>query len=495
MKRPAGLADRVCRAILEQHLIDAGERVLTAVSGGPDSVALLHLLHALSPRLGIEQLSVAHFNHRLRGPAADGDAAFVAGLCRDLGLDCQVGTEDVAAYRERAGISLEMAARECRQRFLLAAAATLGAQKIALGHTANDQAEEVLLRLLRGTAPGGLSGMRPATAEGLVRPLLTLERSEILQYLAEQGLPYRIDASNLEPCCERNRLRLQVLPLLREHFNPRLVQTLCRHAELAREEEAWWEHALDPRWRRLVRSEQNDRIMLRRRSLVAAPAPIGRRLLKRALMRLCGSFYGFRRVHLEQLLELAASKRSTGCVHLPRNIRGRSEYDSFTIAIEAPAEEAPPALRIDAPGSFKAGDFTVTVTRCGGNEAAAWVTAEDDRFSAHLDQARLCWPLTLRSWRPGDRFQPLGMRGSKKLQDFFTDLKIPPRLRRRWPILCDAEKICWVVGCRLDERVKVRSSSAEAVHISIRSARSDFAIDRGLATAPITAADKSDRAR
>ncbi|OIP92107.1 MAG: tRNA lysidine(34) synthetase TilS [Syntrophobacteraceae bacterium CG2_30_61_12] len=467
MKSPAEFPERVLQTISRYHMICPGDRVLVAVSGGPDSIALLHVLRALAAELRLSGLGVAHFNHHLRDAASDEDAGFVVDLCRDLGLDCRTGGEDVAAYQKGTGLSLEMAARQCRRRFLLNAASAAQAQKIALGHNANDQAEEVLLRLIRGTAPGGLSGMRPTTAEGLIRPLLGLERSEILQYLTDNGFPYRTDISNLEPCCDRNRLRLRVLPRLREHFNPKLVQTLCRHADLAREEEAWWDQALDPLWRRLVISEQTGRIVLQRRLLVSAPEVVGRRLLKRALIRLSGSFYGLQRVHLDLLLRLAVSKRSTGCIHLPGNIRGRNEYDCFSVSVEAVAEH-PLVLRIDAPGTFQVAGLTLKVSSSSGNGASGFIPDRGDPFTAWMDEACLRWPLTVRTWEPGDRFQPLGMRGrTKKLQDLFTDLKVPPSLRGRLPILCDVEKICWVVGYRMDERVRIRNETVRILQISV----------------------------
>lgn len=462
-----GFADRVRATIARHQLIDPGDHVLVAVSGGPDSVALLLVLSALTGELAISRLSVAHFNHQLRGQDSEKDAAFVRSLAAHLHLDCRLGQEDVAAHRRRFGLSLEMAARECRRRFLLNSARQIRADKVALGHNANDQAEELLLRLIRGTSPGGLSGMAPKTGQGLIRPLLELERSQILAYLQERGVDYRTDTSNLEPFCDRNRLRLQVLPMIERHINPKVTSSLCRHAQLAREEETWWAGFLEDRWQRALATRGPNRVTLRRPALQAEPVVVRRRLLKQALILLCGSFYGFAQVHLDRLADLAASPRSTGEIHLPRGVRACNEYDALVLSLAAEQYE-PERKQPLSEGTTVFGPYTVTVCRVEGDGPPDRKTLSAERFTAWMDEDRLRKPLRIRTWQPGDRFRPLGMSGSKKLQDLFSDLKVPRRHRKCVPILCDAEKICWVAGYRLDERVKVRSTTKRILKVSIR---------------------------
>lgn len=459
--------DRVLGTLTKHQLIDSGDQVLVAVSGGPDSVALLDALLALAKPLAISGLSVAHFNHQLRGKASVKDAEFVRAMADRLQLDCRMGTEDVAAYRARVGLSLEMAARECRRQFLLETAERVRADKIALGHSANDQAEEVLLRLIRGTGPGGLSAMAPKTPDGIIRPLLEQERDQILRYLQARGLDYRTDATNLEPCCDRNRLRLHILPLIQQHLNPQVVRNLCRHAQLAREEETWWAQIVADRWHEVLENQRPERIVLRRPALKAQPEVIQRRMLKHALTLVAGSFYGFRRVHLDQLVRLTAAAQSAGEIHLPGGVRAFSEYDLLVLTLDgAPCE--PFRQPLQYPGTTRCGPYIVTVTRLANGHRFAAETGPADSFTAWLDEDCVCRPLILRTWQAGDRFQPLGMAGSKKLQDLFSDLKVPPRHRKRVPILCDAEKICWVAGYRLDDRVRIRSKTNRLLKVSIQ---------------------------
>ena len=229
-------------------MIREGDHVLVAVSGGPDSVALLHVLHALSSLLRIGQLTMLHLDHQLRGEASAEDARYVQDLAAQFGIPIISRSQDVPSYQREHRVSLEMAARACRRQFFFETLRELGAQKVAVGHTANDQAEELLLRLFRGTGPSGLTGMKVSTPEGVIRPLLCVSREQILMYLNDQNLTFRTDSSNQDLFCQRNILRHQLFPLLRERFHPRVVQTLGRCAELARDEENYWDAQIQSNW-------------------------------------------------------------------------------------------------------------------------------------------------------------------------------------------------------------------------------------------------------
>ncbi|MHC1724526.1 MAG: tRNA lysidine(34) synthetase TilS [Syntrophobacteraceae bacterium] len=247
-KIPHLLRDRACEYIIKKGLIASGDHLLTAVSGGPDSVALLHILIGLKEYFNIERITVVHFDHRLRGRDSDADREFVRNLANSTALGFRCGSDDVRSFARKKKISIEMAARELRHSFFKSVSLELNAHKIVLGHTADDQAEEVLLRLLRGTGPAGLAAMPPRTADGIIRPLLFATRSEILDYLRAGDMAYREDLTNLEPFCQRNLLRLQIFPLLREAFHPRIAGTISRYAELAAEEESWWATQVEGIW-------------------------------------------------------------------------------------------------------------------------------------------------------------------------------------------------------------------------------------------------------
>ncbi|NTW36847.1 MAG: tRNA lysidine(34) synthetase TilS, partial [Syntrophobacteraceae bacterium] len=218
--------------IRRHQMVRPGGGLLVGVSGGPDSVALLHILKTLQSDLEIDRLTVAHFEHGLRGVESLEDRIFVEKLAADLGMECRCEAEDVRAVARQMRLSLEMAARLCRHRFFQDLATSMGGTPIALAHSANDQAEEVLMRLCRGTGPSGLGGMRPREGSGIVRPLLFASRTEIMHYLHELGVTYRLDSSNQVPACQRNRIRLEVMPLLEDILHPGIVGCIERHTRL-----------------------------------------------------------------------------------------------------------------------------------------------------------------------------------------------------------------------------------------------------------------------
>lgn len=439
--------------IRRRHLLDGGPILGVAVSGGPDSVALLHALYALKPSLPISSLIVVHYDHGLRGEDSSADRRFVEELAAGLGCAVVVGAGDVRRVQRDHRISLEMAARLCRRAFYLEAMRGQNIRRLALGHTADDQAEEVLLRLCRGTGPGGLRGMRAETAEGFVRPLLWASRAEILDYLKEKGRPFREDATNREGFCQRNRLRHEVMPLLEKIFHPRVRRVLCRHADLAAEDEDFWDRQVDGAWGRVAIVEQSDQVVLDASEMKALPGALSSRVFLRALQKIDFPS-GIFAVHvkaLERLLHRAPSGRE---LTLPAGLRALREGSRIVLTRrgeEAPTEES---REMPGPGCYGLPRFQAELT-IHETRFHADMIGDRDPWTVVLDAEAVLWPLKVRTFQPGDRFRPLGGPGSKKLQDFFTDAKVPRTARRRVPLVCDREKICWVVGYRLDDRVKV----------------------------------------
>ncbi|SMC22393.1 tRNA(Ile)-lysidine synthase [Desulfacinum hydrothermale DSM 13146] len=452
-----------------------GETLLVAVSGGPDSTALFCTLRALRQALEYERLVVAHFHHGLRGSDADADKRFVAEMARRAGCFFVSGRQDVEAYRktEGQGLSLEMAARECRRRFLFVEMKRLGAHRLAVGHTADDQAEEVLLRLLRGTGPEGMAAMRSKTHEGIVRPLLWASRRDVLAYLKDKGQPYREDATNRQPICRRNRLRLQVLPELERIFEGDVRRVLCRHAQLAARDADFWDCLLGSIWSRCVRKAKEGRVILDRRRLVEEHPAVRGRLLRRALESV-GLARGLSMEHVENVHRLVAKAQSGRALVLPKGVRVAVEGDR--VVVTAPGEahfrgEAPvgDTLRMEGPGEYTWGPWRIHVMRVENFPPQG--PAREDRirqggpWTVHMDAEAVAWPLEVRSFRPGDRFRPLGMGGSKKVHDLFVDAKVPKSDRARVPIVVDREKICWIAGHRLDDRVRVTPETRNVLAI------------------------------
>jgi tRNA(Ile)-lysidine synthase len=327
----------VADTILAHPLLSKGENVLVGVSGGPDSMALLHALCALAPRYAW-RLGVAHLNHGLR-PEAEADERFVAKAAADLGLSCFHRKEDVTAYQKSHGLCLEEAARDVRYRYLSQVALAEGFSAVALGHHGDDNGELVLMNLLRGSGPLGLSGMPPVrsiflqgTSIRLIRPMLGLYRREIEEYLVENGVSFVTDQSNGEIRFLRNRIRHELIPLL-SSYTPRVPETLNRLAEIMRSEEEWAETLTEPLFRAAVLSEGNGRIVLSIASLREAPPGARRRIIRRALAEVRGSLRRIGFVHVDAVMDLAL-KRTPGRLDLPDRIRVLKEGDQLTFTRE-----------------------------------------------------------------------------------------------------------------------------------------------------------------
>lgn len=467
MRDPYPFETLVLSTIQTHRLLEGVAHLLVAVSGGADSTALLHVLHHLKLRLGLNRLTVVHFDHRLRGEDSAEDARFVRVMAEGLGLGCITGSEDVQEHRRTHGGSLEMAARACRQRFFREAASGCGADALAVGHTANDQAEEVLLRLLRGTGPSGMVGMRPKERRGIIRPLLFVTRREVLDYLHVHGLPFREDPSNFEAICLRNVLRREVMPLLEKHFHPAIVRTLSRGAELSREEEAYWIAVVEERWGSVCETSTSSRVHLRLASLGNLHVALQRRLVRHGIALLKGNLQRIEASHINGALRLAFESISGKSVRLPGQIRVTKEGGLLVLSRYTGPESKPTVspVVVPHPGIFRFGEWALRFSQGSRKDSMDGAGKFESPFCACLDEERVAWPIHLRRWQSGDRFQPLGLRGTKKLQDFFVDTKIPRSQRQEILLVCDMEKICWVVGHRLDERVKVTGDTQKVLVI------------------------------
>jgi tRNA(Ile)-lysidine synthase len=446
------LLHRVVRTIRSNQLIENGQHLVVAVSGGPDSVALLSLLDRLRSSWRLS-LTVAHCNYGLRGQESDEDEQFVAALCRTLDLPLVVHRLNVGD-RTR-GTSLQAAARDLRYRALMKTAEACGADRIAVGHTADDQAETVMLWMLRGAGLRGLSGM-PVTRDGkIIRPLYDSSRQEVLMYLDHCGLSSRQDSSNAKLLYRRNRIRHEVLPALK-HLVPSAVQALCRLADLAREDDRFLDEQIARLSAEKIHQAHEGVWTVERAFVQALPLALRRRFV-RDLLRRCDRQQRPASAHTVEQIIQAVMKKGTH----------RLRLQSAQVIIEENI------IRLIAAGQFEsreerhlpltlalfprpaciqwAGtDQTIRVERL-----ARAVVGETAPGPARIvvDAERLSGPLIVRSWQAGDRIYPLGMQGrSKKVQDFFTDLKVPVRLRRTIPVVAAPEGLVWIVGYRQDER-------------------------------------------
>jgi tRNA(Ile)-lysidine synthase len=452
------MLDKICGLLKEQGLVSVGDRVLVALSGGPDSVALLHLLVGASRRLDLE-LHAAHLDHALREESRE-DARFVSSLCSSLGLPLIVERCDVAALARLHRQGLEEAARNQRRRFLLATARKLGCAAIALGHHRGDQAETVLHRLLRGAGPTGLAAMRPRN--GLfIRPLLSFSREEILTFLSERRHDFVEDASNRERRFTRNRIRLDLLPLLRE-FNPRVEEHLAGLARRFGEDEDFWKAEAARALADLRQAGDREAWLDRARLLALHPA-LRFRVLRLALGEVRGHLDGLAAVHFHALEDLLRNGPVQGEIHLPSAWAAR-RYQRLWLRAAPPDEYPPFEQVVDGPGTVVLPDgrrllFGLTEAPRGEHSGAV-------EFAA----CREAFPLTVRTFRPGDRFHPLGAPGGKKLKDFFIDQKVERETRFSLPLV-DAGEILWVVGMRRCAGYGTKPGKGPVLRIELLSGR------------------------
>ena len=462
------LADKVLAFFQEHGMAAKGDLLIVGVSGGPDSLCLLHCLVQLQDVLGV-RLHVAHLDHALR-PESQDDARFVTELAARWGLPCTVERHLVREFRDRHRLSLEEAARLVRYGFFGRKARELGASGVAVGHTADDQVETLLLHWLRGSGLAGLRGMQPVTRYqvpllgeevNILRPLLSLQRSETEACCAALGIQPLTDISNRSLQYRRNRVRMQLLPAL-ETFNPNIRKTLLRMSSVAKRDYEYLESQVALAWPR-VATDAPGLVTLDITGVLALHPALIFNLLRTALERVAGSTAGFEWVHLEELA--AALKKPAGTIiMLPHGVRFTMGYTYCTLTL---GQAVPPLPAIHGETPLKApGETLFSGWRVSASiEERIPGTTEADPWGATLDFDRTGDRLWVRPRRPGDRFQPLGMDQEKRLQDFFVDSKVPRSWRNRVPLVVSPGQLVWVAGWRIDDRVKVTASTRRVLRL------------------------------
>jgi len=475
--RTLALSDRVLKLISEHRLITRGGKLVVAVSGGPDSVCLLHILLDLRDKLGI-RLHVAHLNHGLRGAESDADASYVADLAKRLGLPATVEQREVKAYQRSKRLSLEEAARAVRYSYLGGVAKATGAESVAVGHTLDDHIETILMHLIRGSGTRGLRGLQPCSqwrsgkaAVTVLRPLLEVNREETAAYCRHYRLKPRLDTSNLSLSPLRNRIRQQLIPLL-ESYNPQVTDALLRTARIAADDLAVLEEdAL--KVRRNVVKEQGNTVILDKERFLKLPPALQRHLLRSAIEKRLGNLMDIESRHIEEIMA-ARHKPAGKIIALPDGLTFTIEYDRYLLGSDPaalspfPSIEKEHDLRIPGDTALPGWRVTAAVMKRGQ------VSEEDNGLTACFDLDRTGDKLTVRPRRPGDRFQPLGMSQPKKLNEFMIDSKIPRAWRRWVPLVCSPEQIIWVVGWRIDEPAKITESTKQVLRLEFKRILADY---------------------
>ena len=422
--------------IAKYGMLRPGERVGVAVSGGPDSVALLYALRELGPRLGVT-LGVVHLDHQLRGPESDRDREFVAELSHELGFEADLGSFAVASEARKRGDNLEQAARKIRYEYFRSLVDDGRYDKIAVGHTRSDQAETVLFRILRGSGGAGLAGVRPVIGKRIIRPLFEVTREDVMAYLEGRGYEFRLDSSNLDTGRARNRLRHDLLPHLRIDWNPNIINTLANMAEWSRAEEEDWAARL-PALARTHLTPTDGGLGFQVDSLRTLSLAATRRLLRHAIEQVRGDLLGIDFDHVESLRRLSDETRGSGRLDLPGLRVQRSLGEVRLSPVPAPSGEDAGSynLGVDAPGSFSGPWGTsLVVLKLYYRENLAPEQGYNGDWRGLLDWEKLPQPLRLRNWRAGDCYQPAGRTGAKKLKSLFQEQRIVVWRRSNWPVL------------------------------------------------------------
>ncbi len=482
--------DRVKRTIIQNKLIERNEHIVVGISGGPDSVCLLHVLRELAAEWNLF-LHAVHVNHCLRGDDADEDQRYTEDLCNSLGVPFHAFRFDVKARAAAGKITSEEAGRNVRYEAFEKIKSDVEATermkgttpvvKIATAHNLNDQAETLLMRILRGTGTDGLAGIEYIRDGIIIRPLLDVSRSEIEEYCVLHNLNPRIDGTNLEPVYTRNRIRLELLPLLQSRYNENILSALNRLSQISYEDKEYLYSQVE-REKKIV-SSQGDVRRIRREDYAKLHPAIGKRLILTSLKEI-GLLQDMTSLHLEKADKLLRSGGTGDRIEFPGGYGLRLVYGEGELYREPSGELENEGMKQKA---FVYPVIVGGVTRVP--ELNAGLTVKilqmeafspekknhlpgQNRFSACLDLSRRgisTEDIVIRMRRPGDHIKPLGMKGTKKLQDFFVDEKIPREDRDRIPLICAGQEVLWVVGYRINENYKITKTTTEMVCIEYTS--------------------------
>ncbi|MDP1946220.1 MAG: tRNA lysidine(34) synthetase TilS [Nitrospirota bacterium] len=460
------------RTVRQHQLFVPGQHLLVAVSGGPDSIALLSLLHRLARSWRLT-LTAIHCNYGLRGAESDGDESFVREFCQERQLSLVIHRPTLVKRRQRS--SLQARARDARYDFMRQLAHEVEAVRIAVGHTANDQAETVLMWMLRGAGMAGLAGMPYMREDGIIRPLLASTREEVLAYLGQEGLTYRRDSSNEKPLYYRNRIRQDLLPVI-TRLAPAAVRVLQRQADVVREDERYFGQVTRDLVQALVIPDSGGVQRVNLQAFMELPVALQRRLV-RTILRTYDEEGRASSLHVVESVRHVLLQGKTGVrLSLTQALvildQGSVQFHPVGGGgeVEAGAGQGKgESLLLSVPSTvyWARTNQQIHVQRIARHDAEQG-DAGSSVQRALFDADRCSEPFLVRSWQAGDRFSPRGMKGkSQKLQDFFTDRKIARCRREEIPLLVAPEGILWVVGMRQDERFAVRRGTTNCLVVSV----------------------------
>ncbi|MCR4435151.1 MAG: tRNA lysidine(34) synthetase TilS [Clostridiales bacterium] len=465
------LQKKVLETIRKYKLIEDGERVVVGISGGPDSVCLLHILKELAHELNIELFAV-HINHMLRGKESDGDEKYVVELCKKLGVPLFVKSVDIRRMSREKGISPEEAGREARYAQFSRCAEEVGGAKIAVAHNKNDQVETVLMRIIRGTGPDGLAGMDFKRGR-IIRPLLGTERADIEKYCFDHSLEPRTDSSNLESLYTRNKVRLELIPYIKGLFDVNINDNIYKLSFLMRDDIDFVEDFAIKSYNQCILKCKKDEILLDPEKLKKDHPSITRRVLRYAVKNLKGNLKGIEYVHIDSILKLISENRTGAEVHLPCSLRASLTYGALSIYISKNEGEKlrfkkdisiPGRTEVEALGSLL--EAEVVEKSCG--QFGGGQGSSQNSMIQFFDYEMLKSGINIRNRRDGDIFKPYRSNGTKKLKKFFIDSKVPRSLRDKIPLIAVDNEVVWIIGYKTSDKFKVTENTKKVLKLVYR---------------------------
>lgn len=462
--------DRFLETIRIHKLIEDKDGIVVGVSGGPDSICLLHLLWRLREKLSLEVFAV-HLDHQFRGVEAKQDAKYVEDICKKLGVKSFIFSYDVSEYSKEKGITFEEGGRELRYKLFDKVAKETGASKIAVAQNRNDQAETVLMRLMRGSGLEGLTAIDYKRDGRIIRPLLDITRKEIEEYCEENNLKPRIDKTNLQTIYTRNKIRLELIPYIESNFNSRIIDALWRSANLLRDDNDYLTKAAAEKLDEIILLSNKNNCSLDLKKFNMIHTSMKKRILRMVIDEVRGNLKDISLKHIESIVKLAIDNNVGSKIDLPGHIIVELGYNSIDIKKQEIIKEGIKKynfeykLYIGETTPIEALNASIKVEKVPYYDRCY---DRGDKNTIFIDYSKVKGGLFIRNRKDGDRFHPLGMKGRKKVKDYFIDQKIPMEIRNKIPILCDKKGIIWIVGYRMSEDYKIDIKADKVIKITYR---------------------------
>lgn len=461
------IINKVRETIKKNNLVNGGDKIILGVSGGPDSICMLHILNYLKDEFNIK-IYAAHLNHKIRGIEAQKDAMYVAKICDIMRVPCFIRAIDVPAYCKEKGVSLEEGARTLRYNMFFEIKDKIGADKIAIAQNINDQAETVIMRMMRGTGLQGLKGIQYKREDGIIRPLLDVDRAYIEEYCEQNNLNPRIDQTNLEEIYTRNKIRLKLIPYMVENFNPNLKESISRMTNLLKDDSDFIIQESNKSFDEICSEMSDNTISVDIDKFINTHKALKNRIIRKCINFVLGNIEGIEQKHIQDVNDLINTDKNNIRIDLPKGILVYKKSGNILFTDEEIVEEKISYDYIIPKSGYIKIKESNTLVESKILSIEEYKKFSSDKYVKFFDADKIEGTLHIRNRRNGDKIKLLGLGGSKKIKDLFIDLKIPKEERDLIPILSDEKGIIWVIGHRMSEDYKIDSNTNNILRISFK---------------------------